>query len=51
MTCYFIPEIPVLPTISAKVTFQKFMFRSDLTPKMFKIPKSYREDASRFPDF
>ncbi|KAL3994333.1 GPCR-chaperone family protein [Acanthocheilonema viteae] len=43
-------EIPILPTISAKVTFQKFMFRNDLTSKMFKIPKSYREDANRFPD-
>ncbi|EFO21513.1 hypothetical protein LOAG_06976 [Loa loa] len=43
-------EIPILPTISAKVTFQKFMFRNDITPKMFKIPKSYREDANRFPD-
>ncbi|EJW79593.1 hypothetical protein WUBG_09499 [Wuchereria bancrofti] len=43
-------EIPILPTISAKVTFQKFMFRNDLTSKIFKIPKSYREDANRFPD-
>ncbi|VDK78296.1 unnamed protein product [Onchocerca ochengi] len=43
-------EIPILPTISAKVTFQKFMFRNDLTSKMFKIPKSYREDANRFSD-
>ncbi|VDO30567.1 unnamed protein product [Brugia timori] len=43
-------EIPILPTISAKVTFQKFMFRNDLTPKIFKIPKSYQEDANRFPD-
>ncbi|OZC11951.1 ankyrin repeat domain-containing protein 13C family protein [Onchocerca flexuosa] len=43
-------EIPILPTISAKITFQKFMFRNDLTSKMFKIPKSYREDANRFSD-
>ncbi|VDK75316.1 unnamed protein product [Litomosoides sigmodontis] len=43
-------EIPILPTISAKVTFQKFMFRNDLTPKMFRVPKSYQEDANRFPD-
>lgn len=43
-------EIPLLPTISAKVTFQKLVFRDDLTFKMFKIPKSYREDANRFPD-
>uniref|UniRef100_A0A0R3S6W9 ANK_REP_REGION domain-containing protein n=1 Tax=Elaeophora elaphi TaxID=1147741 RepID=A0A0R3S6W9_9BILA len=26
-------EIPILPTISAKVTFQKFMFRNDLSSK------------------
>uniref|UniRef100_A0A0N5AX81 ANK_REP_REGION domain-containing protein n=1 Tax=Syphacia muris TaxID=451379 RepID=A0A0N5AX81_9BILA len=43
-------EIPLLPTITAKVTFQKFMFRNDLTAKMFKIPPSYREDPSRFKD-
>uniref|UniRef100_A0A1I7Z3Z2 ANK_REP_REGION domain-containing protein n=1 Tax=Steinernema glaseri TaxID=37863 RepID=A0A1I7Z3Z2_9BILA len=43
-------EIPLLPTISAKVTFQKFVFRDDLTFKMFRIPKSYREDSNRFPD-
>ncbi|VDK44507.1 unnamed protein product [Anisakis simplex] len=43
-------EIPLLPTISAKITFQKLVFRDDLTTKMFKIPKSYREDANRFPD-
>lgn len=42
-------EIPLLPTISAKVTFQKFEFRNDLISKMFKIPRSYREDATRFP--
>lgn len=43
-------EIPLLPTISAKVTFQKFVFRDDLSPKMFRVPHSYREDANRFPD-
>ena len=45
-----ISEIPLLPTISAKVTFQKFVFRKDLNAKMFKVPKSYREDSNRFPD-
>uniref|UniRef100_A0A914D2T3 Ankyrin repeat domain-containing protein 13C n=1 Tax=Acrobeloides nanus TaxID=290746 RepID=A0A914D2T3_9BILA len=43
-------EVPLLPTISAKVTFQRFEWRDDLTTKFFRIPKSYREDATRFPD-
>uniref|UniRef100_A0A914XRY3 Ankyrin repeat domain-containing protein 13C n=1 Tax=Plectus sambesii TaxID=2011161 RepID=A0A914XRY3_9BILA len=32
-------EIPLLPTISAKVTFQKLVFRKDLTAKMFKASR------------
>ena len=43
-------EIPLLPTITAKITFQKFAFRSDLEPGLFEVPASYREDSSRFPD-
>uniref|UniRef100_A0A915CYK9 Ankyrin repeat domain-containing protein 13C n=1 Tax=Ditylenchus dipsaci TaxID=166011 RepID=A0A915CYK9_9BILA len=31
-------EIPLLPTISAKVTFQKFEWRDDLTTKFFVSP-------------
>ncbi|VDK50470.1 unnamed protein product [Cylicostephanus goldi] len=43
-------EIPLLPTISAKVTFQKLQFVSNLSDKLFFIPTSYREDPTRFPD-
>ncbi|MFH4978411.1 hypothetical protein AB6A40_005120 [Gnathostoma spinigerum] len=43
-------EIPLLPTISAKITFLKMQFRNDISPKMFQVPWSYREDANRFPD-
>ena len=35
----FILEVPLLPTISAKVTFQRFEWRDDLTTKFFRIPK------------
>jgi hypothetical protein len=43
-------ELPIFPTVTAKVTFQKWQFRNDLSAKMFKIPSRYREDATRFPD-
>ncbi|CAD6200316.1 unnamed protein product, partial [Caenorhabditis auriculariae] len=43
-------EIPLLATISAKVTFQKFEFNNKISDKIFHIPASYREDATRFPD-
>ncbi|XGW10890.1 hypothetical protein V3C99_012414 [Haemonchus contortus] len=43
-------EIPLLPTISAKVTFQKLQFVTNLSDKIFYVPASYREDPTRFPD-
>ncbi|CAI4231742.1 unnamed protein product [Auanema sp. JU1783] len=43
-------EIPLLPTISAKVTFQKLVFLDDISDKLFYVPASYREDSTRFPD-
>ncbi|EFP09057.1 hypothetical protein GCK72_003906 [Caenorhabditis remanei] len=43
-------EIPLLATIAAKVTFQKFQFTNDIHDKLFTIPTSYREDPTRFPD-
>ncbi|KAK6054245.1 hypothetical protein COOONC_08250 [Cooperia oncophora] len=43
-------EIPLLPTISAKVTFQKLQFVTNLSDKIFFVPASYREDPTRFPD-
>ncbi|XP_055593782.1 ankyrin repeat domain-containing protein 13C isoform X3 [Uranotaenia lowii] len=41
-------DIPILPTVSAKVTFQKFEFRDDISPDLFVIPDSYKEDSMRF---
>ncbi|XP_061391481.1 ankyrin repeat domain-containing protein 13C [Musca vetustissima] len=43
-------EIPVLHTVTAKITFQKFEFRDNISPSLFEIPKNYVEDTRRFPD-
>lgn len=43
-------EIPVLHTVTAKITFQKFEFRDNISPSLFEIPKNYVEDSRRFPD-
>lgn len=43
-------DIPLVPTVSAKITFQDFEFRSDLKDELFEIPSGYTEDESRFPD-
>ncbi|KAA0200614.1 hypothetical protein HAZT_HAZT003291 [Hyalella azteca] len=43
-------DIPILPTVSAKITFQEFEFRPDLPDSLFTIPPHYIEDQYRFPD-
>ncbi|TMW52930.1 hypothetical protein DOY81_001963 [Sarcophaga bullata] len=43
-------EIPVLHTVTAKITFQKFEFRDNIPQSLFEIPRDYVEDSSRFPD-
>ncbi|XP_076063246.1 ankyrin repeat domain-containing protein 13C isoform X2 [Oratosquilla oratoria] len=43
-------DIPILPTVSAKITFQEFAFRDDISDGLFEIPPDYREDPNRFPD-
>ncbi|XP_068146850.1 ankyrin repeat domain-containing protein 13C [Drosophila tropicalis] len=43
-------EIPVLHTVTAKVTFQKFEFRDNIPAKLFEIPSHYWEDVRRFQD-
>lgn len=43
-------EMPLLPTISANISFKNFEYRDDLPNNMFCIPKSYHEDPTRFPD-
>uniref|UniRef100_A0A182UK95 Ankyrin repeat domain-containing protein n=1 Tax=Anopheles melas TaxID=34690 RepID=A0A182UK95_9DIPT len=40
-------DIPILPTVSAKITFQKFEFRDDISPDLFVIPEDYKEDTMR----
>ena len=40
-------EIPVFPTVTAKVAFEDFQWRTDFDTNFFKVPKDYREDASR----
>ena len=41
-------EIPVFPTVTAKVAFEDFQWRTDFDTNFFKVPKDYREDASRW---
>ncbi|XP_023954986.1 ankyrin repeat domain-containing protein 13C [Bicyclus anynana] len=43
-------DIPILPTVTAKITFQKFDFRDDIPEELFVIPDDYVEDPLRFPD-
>ncbi|XP_033340176.1 ankyrin repeat domain-containing protein 13C-A isoform X2 [Megalopta genalis] len=43
-------DIPILPTVTAKVTFQEFAFLHDVDPQLFQIPSDYFEDPMRFPD-
>ncbi|XP_072032629.1 ankyrin repeat domain-containing protein 13C-like [Amphiura filiformis] len=44
-------DIPVLPTITARVTFQDFQFRDNIPANLFQVPRGYREESSRFPIF
>ncbi|XP_014235734.1 ankyrin repeat domain-containing protein 13C isoform X2 [Trichogramma pretiosum] len=43
-------DIPILPTVSAKITFQEFIFKNDICPDLFQVPTDYFEDPMRFPD-
>lgn len=40
-------EIPLLATVTAKITFQQFEFRDDIPKTLFVTPKSYVEDPTR----
>lgn len=46
----FLLEIPVFPTVTAKVTFTSFDWRDDIDDAMFVVPPNYRENPNRFPD-
>ncbi|XP_053395470.1 ankyrin repeat domain-containing protein 13C-like [Mercenaria mercenaria] len=43
-------ELPVFPTVTAKVTFTLFEWRDELDDALFTIPAGYNEDPTRFPD-
>lgn len=40
-------EIPILPTVTAKITFQKFEFRENIPEELFCVPEDYIEDPTR----
>uniref|UniRef100_A0A1B0D1N6 Uncharacterized protein n=1 Tax=Phlebotomus papatasi TaxID=29031 RepID=A0A1B0D1N6_PHLPP len=40
-------DIPILPTVTAKITFQKFEFRDNIPQSMFEVPETYVEDNMR----
>ena len=35
-------EIPVLPTITAKITFQEFEWNNDLSDELFLVPDDFK---------
>lgn len=43
-------DIPILPTVTACITFQDFQFSVGIPESYFEIPPDYEEDPSRFPD-
>lgn len=43
-------EIPILRTVSAKITFQRFDFQDNISDDLFEVPNDYVEDSRRFPD-
>lgn len=43
-------DIPILPTVTARITFQDFEFRDNIDEALFEIPANYVEDRNRFPD-
>lgn len=41
-------DLPILPTVSARVTFQEFAFQDNLPDSLFEIPDGFVEDPKRF---
>ncbi|KAG8035497.1 hypothetical protein G9C98_006943 [Cotesia typhae] len=41
-------DIPILPTVTAKITFQEFAFRNDINPDLFQVPSDYVEDPMSY---
>uniref|UniRef100_A0A915K1N7 Tetratricopeptide repeat protein 9C n=1 Tax=Romanomermis culicivorax TaxID=13658 RepID=A0A915K1N7_ROMCU len=42
-------DIPLLASVSAKITFQKLEFRQNLPDALFEAPNSYREEKTHSP--
>jgi ankyrin repeat domain-containing protein 13 len=43
-------DIPILPTVTARITFQDFQFDENIPDTLFEIPCNYEENPDRFPD-
>ncbi|XP_054158587.1 ankyrin repeat domain-containing protein 13C-like [Oppia nitens] len=43
-------DIPILPTVTARITFLLFELDDNIPDSLFEIPVDYREDCNRFPD-
>lgn len=41
-------DIPIVPTVTAKITFQEFRFVDDMDEELFRVPDDYIQDSSRF---
>lgn len=41
-------EIPILPTVTAKITFQHFEFWDKIDENLFQVPENYIEDPGRY---
>jgi len=48
--CALFSEIPVFPTVTAKVTFQEFEWKQAIDSHLFVIPDNYHEDPKHFRD-
>lgn len=40
-------DIPILPTITTRVSFQDFEFQNNLPDSLFQIPKDFTENPGR----
>ncbi|CAG2166061.1 unnamed protein product [Oppiella nova] len=43
-------DIPILPTVTARITFLSFSLDDDISDALFEIPADFTEDSNRFPD-
>jgi hypothetical protein len=43
-------ELPILPTVTARITFQSFQLDDNIPDSLFEIPSDFSEDPNRFPD-